>query len=157
MSIEVNVQYALSDRDLPTQAEIAQWVQQALMNECEQAELTVRIVDNTEGALLNEAYRAGRGATNVLSFPFEGPEGAARVAVQHYLGDLVVCAPVVKREAQAQRKDAKAHWAHMVVHGSLHLLGYDHNDDAQAAIMEALETAILDRIGYPNPYLVEDV
>lgn len=158
----MHTQYALSGLGIPTATEIEDWAKAAIgasahAREQLDAELTVRIVDEHEGAALNQAYRQRSGATNVLSFPFTPPMNPLFGAdVQNYLGDLVICAPVVAREAYAQGKDLTAHWAHMVVHGSLHLLGYDHNDDDQAKAMEALEINILISIGYANPYLDTD-
>ena len=105
-------------------------------------------MDEDEGAELNEAYRRKQGPTNVLSFPFEAPPGVEL----SLLGDIVVCAPVVAREAGEQGKILESHWAHMVVHGCLHLLGYDHMEPVEAEAMEALETEILGGLGYPNPY-----
>ena len=112
----------------------------------------VRAVDEAEGRRLNHEFRGRDRATNVLSFPFEPPPG---VALDH-LGDLVICAPVVAREASAQGKPAAAHWAHMVVHGMLHLQGYDHETDEQAADMEGRETRILTALGFAAPYAGED-
>jgi probable rRNA maturation factor len=111
-------------------------------------ELVVRIVDEAESAALNDRYRGKPEPTNVLSFPCESPPG---LALPH-LGDLVICAPVVEREAREQGKPSEAHWAHMLVHGLLHLRGYDHQNEAEAETMEALESAILGQLGYPNPY-----
>jgi probable rRNA maturation factor len=162
MSIVVNTQYALSSQGLPTAGEIENWAQAAIDASAQadqhiNAELTVRIVDEEEGAALNQAYRQRPGATNVLAFPFEPPlQKTPAAGMQNYLGDLAICAPVVEREAREQHKVTIAHWAHMVVHGSLHLLGYDHNDDDQAEAMETLEINILTRIGYANPYLETD-
>ncbi|UCE89055.1 MAG: rRNA maturation RNase YbeY, partial [Pseudomonadota bacterium] len=111
------------------------------------AELSVRIVGEAEMVHLNATYRGKAGPTNVLSFPFDAADG---VTVP-LLGDLVSCAPVVAREAREQGKPAAAHWAHMVIPGALHLLGYDHLEPDQAARMEGLEIAILENLGYPNP------
>lgn len=111
-------------------------------------EVLIRIVDADEGAALNERYRGKRGPTNVLSFPFAVPSGIPN----RLLGDLVICAPVVEREACEQGKSAEAHWAHMVVHGMLHLQGYDHVEEREAEIMEAREVEILSRLGVENPY-----
>ena len=127
------------------------WATAALRNERETAELSVRIVDEQESAALNQQYRGKAGATNVLSFPFD----AVTPEPLPILGDLVICAPVVIREAQQQNKPAEAHWAHMCVHGVLHLLGYDHAGDSDAQVMEALETAILLDMGFPAPYSEE--
>ena len=124
---------------------------QAALNSRGQAtgELTVRIVNEAESSTLNQTYRAKQGPTNVLAFPYqpEIPELADTL-----LGDVVICAPVVLREAQQQSKPVNAHWAHLVVHGVLHLLGYDHQQPQQTQIMERLEINILNDLGYPNPY-----
>lgn len=112
------------------------------------AEVYIRIVNEAESAELNQRYRGKIGSTNVLSFPCEVPEGVPN----HVLGDLVICAPVVEREAIEQGKPPHAHWAHMVVHGLLHLQGYDHQADSDAEIMEAKEILLLDGLGFLNPY-----
>jgi len=141
---------------LPADAEFARWVAAALAKAPPGAgaAVTVRLVDTAESAELNAGYRHKPGPTNVLSFPFEPPPGVpAEAAGADQLGDLVICAPVVAREAAEQGKPGAAHWAHMVVHGTLHLLGFDHMEQADAARMEALEIEILDALGYPNPYL----
>lgn len=130
------------------------WVAAALdasdysANHSAAAELTLRIVDADESRSLNNTYRHKDKPTNVLSFPCEVPE----IPDLTLLGDLVVCAPLVIEEAQAQRKTTEAHWAHLVVHGTLHLIGYDHIEDTEAEIMESLETRIMIELGYPNPY-----
>ena len=136
--------------DIPvTDNEFYLWVKTVLEAEhYDDTELTIRIVGETESATLNEQYRKKKGPTNVLSFPFEMPEGIEL----SLLGDLVICAPVVKKEAEEQNKNEKAHWAHMVTHGTLHLLGYDHINSADADIMEAKETGILKGLGYADPY-----
>jgi probable rRNA maturation factor len=113
-------------------------------------ELVVRVVDEMESAELNQQYRHKSGATNVLSFPFEVPPGVPLEELP--LGDLVVCAPVIQREAREQDKTEGAHWAHMVVHGVLHLLGLDHIDPQQAVVMEEKEVGILKQLGISNPY-----
>nr|WP_232221266.1 rRNA maturation RNase YbeY [Pseudidiomarina salinarum] len=135
---------------MPTEADIELWVGTSLriLEQDESAELTVRIVDETEALELNKTYRQRDYPTNVLSFPFEAPvELPVRL-----LGDLVVCAPVIEREAAAQGKALSAHWTHMIVHGTLHLLGYDHIDDDEAVVMERLEQRILEALGYADPY-----
>lgn len=156
MKLTVDVQLALDDGEppspgLPDAAQIEHWVGAALKAakyDAEEAELTVRLVSEAESAELNQAYRHKAGPTNVLSFPFEPIPGLP----MPLLGDLVICVPVVAREAGEQGKTAEAHWAHMVVHGCLHLLGHDHIETAEAEAMEALEIAILSDLGYDNPY-----
>lgn len=145
------VQYAVPSHGLPAPADVERWAHSALSVR-PGAEITVRIVDEAESAALNAAYRRRSGSTNVLSFPFEPP--APVPSAQRYLGDVVICAPVVAREAREQGKDSAAHWAHMVLHGCLHLVGYDHLDDAQAHEMETLETELLAGMGYADPYLI---
>lgn len=149
MSIDVVVQNASALPDVPSNKSISCWVQAALHDlEQSKSELTVRVVDESEITALNRSFRGKDKATNVLSFPFtDPPDTKTRI-----LGDVVVCAPVIKQEAQAQNKAEEAHWAHMIVHGVLHLCGYDHNQLAQAAQMEQLETKLLTRLGYPAPY-----
>jgi probable rRNA maturation factor len=148
----VDIQVATSADWLPSEQQLTQWVEAALTadrpnEECE-TELTVRIVDSEESQALNSQYRHKDKPTNVLSFPSDVPPELAIA----FLGDLVICAPVVEDEAQAQNKPLDAHWAHMVVHGTLHLLGYDHIEDSEAAIMEGLETDILAALNYADPY-----
>ena len=151
MSIEVEVQVVSEARDLPTTSAFRDWARAALANRRENAELVIRIVDEAESADLNATYRGKSGPTNVLSFPFEAPPPVE----SDLLGDLLICAPAVAREAHEQGKPAAAHWAHMVVHGSLHLLGYDHETEAEASEMEGLEAEILGRLGYPDPYAAD--
>lgn len=146
--IEVELQQASSSAAVPDEDCIKAWVDAILRGKREEAELVVRVVDEAESAELNGTYRGKDYPTNVLSFPFETPPG---VPCGH-LGDLVVCAAVVEREAAEQNKPPQAHWAHMVVHGVLHLLGYDHGDDEQAAIMETEEIRIMKTLGYSDPY-----
>jgi len=150
MSIEVAVQYAIDWPDLPDESQLKLWVKAALEGLKGNAELTIRIVDEDEGTQLNEQWRKSQGPTNVLSFTHEGePEIAPDI-----LGDIVVCAPVVAREAKEQNKDIDAHWAHMVIHGVLHLNGFDHIKPEDADTMENLEIKILDELNYNNPYLI---
>lgn len=148
MAIVVDVQTASESPGLPDRERITKWVETALEDLRSEAELTVRIVDETEAAQLNEHWRKGSGATNVLSFP-AGDEPAV---LPELLGDIVICAPVLEREAREQGKTPPAHWAHMAIHGVLHLLGYDHQNDEEAAVMEALEIEKLQKLGYGNPY-----
>ena len=144
----VDVQFATEASALPAAKMIRQWAQAALDGVEGRSELTVRIVDEAESAELNHTYRHVSGPTNVLSFPFEAP-GPLRISL---LGDVVICAPVVEREAREQGKPAEAHWAHMVVHGTLHLLGYDHQEEGDASRMESEERQILAALGFPDPY-----
>lgn len=151
MSIEVEVQRIAATG--PNEADIQRWVSTVLQAEKrKQAELTVRIVDEAESAELNEQYRHKSGPTNVLSFPFECPPEVEL----NLLGDLVISAPVVQREAKEQGKQETAHWAHMVVHGTLHLLGYDHLQQDEAEAMERREISIMEELGYTNPYRLEE-
>ncbi|MEJ2061249.1 MAG: rRNA maturation RNase YbeY [Gammaproteobacteria bacterium] len=145
--LHVAIQHA-SEALVPDDEALERWARAAWLGEGE-TEVGIRIVDEAESAELNGQYRQKPNPTNVLSFPFEQPtnvEGAP------YLGDLVICAPVVNREAQEQSKTQEAHWAHMVVHGLLHLQGYDHISEADAERMESLEIEILARLGYADPY-----
>jgi len=134
---------------LPKDEEILNWVKEVLTTEKHSnTELTVRFVSKEESAGLNEQYRNKKGPTNVLSFPFEAP---AEVEID-LLGDLVICSDVVVQQAKEQHKQELAHWAHMIVHGTLHLLGYDHLSDDEANVMETKEITILSQLGYPDPY-----
>ena len=148
MTLEVDVQIACEEDGLPAQPELRCWAEAAVGDRRPGAELTIRIVDEAESARLNSRFRQKRGPTNVLSFPFESPPG---VDVP-LLGDIVICAPVIRREAIEQSKSESSHWAHMVVHGSLHLLGFDHDREEAAREMEAMETRILAGLGFDNPY-----
>ena len=144
----MRVQYA-SRRKAPTAALIRRWALAALADSQQRETwIGVRIVNDRESAVLNARYRRKRGSTNVLSFPFEPPAGVA----SEVLGDLVICAPVVNREAKAKRVAPAAHWAHMVVHGIMHLRGYDHQTRRDAAIMERKEAAVLKDLGFADPY-----
>ena len=136
---------------LPTAEQIEQWATAAVQPQGDEVEMTVRIVDEAESHELNLNYRGKDRPTNVLSFPFECPDEVEL----SLLGDLVICRQVVEREAQEQDKPVMAHWAHMVVHGSLHLLGYDHIEDDEAEEMESLETQIMKGLGFADPYLSE--
>jgi probable rRNA maturation factor len=148
--IRLELQNASTALNLPDTESFRRWADAAAGPE--PAEILVRIVDEGESAELNGAYRHKQGPTNVLSFPFEVPPGVPN----EFLGDLVICAGVVEREAREQGKPAEAHWAHMVVHGLLHLRGYDHVEDADAAEMEAAEVDILARLGFSDPYTVDE-
>ncbi|MDH5601932.1 MAG: rRNA maturation RNase YbeY [Gammaproteobacteria bacterium] len=147
--MEVNLDIQREVDALPKDEEILGWVKEVLTNErYGDTELTVRFVSKEESADLNEQYRNKKGATNVLSFTFDAPD---EVEI-NLLGDLVICSDVVKQQAKEQNKQELAHWAHMIVHGTLHLLGYDHLNDAEANEMELKEIIILSQLGYPDPY-----
>lgn len=148
MNIELDIQIATQNSDLPSKEQFYQWVSAVLTPYNKPYELTIRIVEQTESQQLNHQYRHKDKPTNVLSFPFEVPEGIDL----NLLGDLVVCADIVEQEAQQQHKTSTAHWAHMITHGCLHLLGYDHISESEANEMEALEIKILAQQGYENPY-----
>ena len=151
-SIFVDLQIATENIEgLPTEEQIVQWATAAVQPEGDEVEMTVRIVDEAESHELNLTYRDKDRPTNVLSFPFECPDEVELPL----LGDLVICRQVVEREAAEQEKPLMAHWAHMVVHGSLHLLGYDHIEDDEAEEMESLETQIMQGLGFDDPYLAE--
>ena len=138
------VQYAGATQDVPTVAQFRKWAKQALRTD---AEIALRVVDEDEGRMLNREYRGKDYATNVLTFPLADEP--------LLMGDIVLCAPVVAREAEAQQKPLLAHYAHLTVHGVLHLQGYDHETDAEAVQMENLETEIITQMGYADPYLSE--
>lgn len=152
MSIELDLQIAVeNEQGLPTEQDIQLWLNKTIPQFQENAELTVRIVDTEESHQLNHEYRGKDKPTNVLSFPFEAPPGIEL----DLLGDLIICRQVVEKEAEEQNKPLLAHWAHMVVHGSLHLLGYDHIEDDEAEEMESLETEIMQAMGFEDPYILE--
>jgi probable rRNA maturation factor len=153
--VTVDLQVASTSPDVPDEQQLHDWAKSALLaasgSTAGSFELSVRLVDEDEGRKLNLQYRQQDNSTNVLSFPFDSPAGLPENTVTT-LGDLVVCVPVVEREAGEQNKAAVDHWAHMVIHGTLHLLGYDHESEAQATAMEALEINILRDFGIENPY-----
>jgi|SRR5450830_95384 len=141
--LSITTQYASQQTNLPTQNQFRKWAKAAIRVD---TEVTIRLVDEAEGRTLNKTYRGKDYATNVLTFPLtEEP---------HLMGDIIICAPVVAAEALAQNKPLEAHYAHLTVHGTLHLHGYDHEIEAQAELMESLETAIVSKLGYANPYLI---
>ncbi|HCG78170.1 MAG TPA: rRNA maturation RNase YbeY [Oceanospirillales bacterium] len=156
MNLLLDVQLAESIEHLdtlPTEEQLTLWASTALKGrtEFEEPELTIRLTDEEESQALNSEYRGKDKPTNVLSFPFEMPPGIPL----ELLGDLIICVSVVEQEAQEQAKTTEAHWAHMVIHGCLHLLGYDHIKDDEAEEMEALERDLLASLGYPDPYAAD--
>jgi len=137
--------------DMPSNEQFQQWAEAAMQHVEEDCELSIRLVDNEESTELNSTYRGKEGPTNVLSFPFDAP-----VPMEpRLLGDLIICVPIVEKEAAEQGKKVDHHWAHIVVHGCLHLLGYDHIEDDEAEIMEELEKKVLQTLDIDNPYQQE--
>jgi probable rRNA maturation factor len=168
LKFSLTVQYASGTQRLPNRAQLRRWFKIALQRE---ACITLRIVDEPEGRELNKNYRGKDYATNVLTFVYDDAEPTPQpplsgglagsstdkgrlggVALQPLRGDVVICAPVVEREAAAQHKDLLAHYAHLTLHAALHLQGYEHGNDADAAEMEALETALMLKLHYSDPY-----
>jgi probable rRNA maturation factor len=145
----LDIQRIVDSTCIPSDAEFQAWVELALEDYSTDAEVVIRIVDNAEISALNQQYRFKQGATNILSFPFELPEEVEGIDL---LGDLVVCASVLKQEAISQGKSLKNHWAHIIMHGILHLLGYDHTDEIDAHKMEKKEIVMLKKIHINNPY-----
>jgi len=146
--LELDLQRVSQD-EAPGDEDFRRWCELALRQRSADSELTIRLVDEAEGRELNHTWRQKDYATNVLSFPADVPDELLDIPL---LGDLVICVPVVAREAAEQGKPLEAHWAHLVIHGCLHLLGYDHIDDAEADEMETLERQLLAELGHPDPY-----
>lgn len=146
---QIEIQSASKSNFQPDQEQLQLWVDAALEDFQDDLEIVVRIVDEQESADLNERYRHKPGPTNILSFPIDIPDGIEL----NLLGDLVICAPVLEKEALEQRKALSDHWAHIVVHGVLHLLGYDHIEDDEAEVMENKEISILNKLNIKNPYI----
>ena len=142
---QLNLQIASKENHIPTKVQFKSWAKAALRVD---TEVTIRIVDVDEGRILNSTYRGKDYATNVLTFPIS--------EVPHLMGDIIICAPVVGAEAHAQNKPLEAHYAHLTVHGVLHLRGYDHETEEQAALMESIEVTTLQKLGYSNPYLITE-
>jgi len=171
--IELDVQNPYEYKSIPTTDELSAWVEAAIQGYHLDSDLgrgsdhtlsiVIRFVNEEEGKILNQAYRHKKHATNVLSFPFEEPEFTTNIAglnkaisehlQQQHLGDIVLCKQLVQKEAAEQNKTLKQHWAHLIVHGVLHLQGYDHLNDEDASLMESLEVKILKKLGFENPYL----
>ena len=151
--LDLTIQQASTHPQCPDEGSIRKWITLALAQDPKSAEITVRIVDEEECAELNTQFRNRQGPTNVLAFPYDC---TAQDGVDLY-GDIVICAPVVARESKEQHKDLQSHWAHMVIHGTLHLMGYDHTEKKDAETMEALECSLMDNLGYNNPYLEQQI
>ncbi|OOZ37941.1 rRNA maturation RNase YbeY [Solemya elarraichensis gill symbiont] len=147
MMLHINLQVVTDAPNLPNSETLQKWAEAAMQSD-EELSLVVRIVDEEESKALNSSYRNKHKPTNVLSFPFEAPAGIE----EPHLGDLVICAPILEKEAREQKKPLETHWAHIIVHGVLHLQGLDHQNDAEAEEMESLERQILAHLGYPDPY-----
>ena len=154
--LDIAVGYALPRKGLPSAVSFRRWAAAALAGRIREADLAIRLVGSKEGRALNRHYRGKDYATNVLSFPAELPEGLPPGVRMPLLGDLVICAPVVAREAREQGKPLNAHYAHLTVHGALHLLGWDHEDSREAEAMEQLERDILAGLGVDDPYAPTD-
>lgn len=158
MSIDIDIQIASEFSPLPSEDDLTRWATAVLEQQHRPGSLTLRIVDEPEITALNNQYRGKHKPTNVLSFPMEAPSEEEVLLLGEsdtFLGDIVICAPIVDQEAKAQKKSYEAHFAHMVVHGTLHLLGYDHVTEALANVMEPLEIEILSLMQFDNPYEVK--
>jgi len=142
---QLEIQIASKSKILPEKAQFQTWVDTVLTDD---NEIVIRLVDTAESATLNQRYRHKKGATNILSFPFDAPE----IIASALLGDLIICAPLVEQQAQQQQKPLLHHWAHIVIHGVLHLLGYNHENDAEAYVMESKEIDLLKKLSIHNPY-----
>lgn len=151
MSITLDVQSATA-MTTPTQQDFQRWIEATLRDRSEPIALCIRLVDEDESQSLNHEFRGKNQPTNVLSFPFAAPEQVPATAYDHLLGDLILCAPLVQQEASQQDKAEQHHWAHLTVHGTLHLLGYDHEEPKQAQEMEQMERSILASLNIPDPY-----
>lgn len=149
MSAIIDLQNNSNDENTPSLHAFQMWVDAVFAHQHLDAELTIRLVDNEEMTILNEQYRHKEGPTNVLSFPFEGEFEAGCLPL---IGDIVICVPVVLQESDVQRKNVEAHFAHLTIHGVLHLLGYDHVHEADAIEMENLEIQFMQALNYDNPY-----
>lgn len=152
IEVQIDIQNNSNSNHVPSEADFERWAKAAVGEHRDQAEISVLIVDIDEGAELNHQWRSKEGPTNVLSFPSDLPPELQLPL----LGDLVICAPVVEREAQEQVKTLESHWALMVVHGTLHLLGYDHIEDDLAEAMESLEITIMKQLGFSDPYQINE-
>ncbi len=147
--IKISIQTRVSNTFVPSRYFLQRCVNKALAKQVWANEVNIRLVSKKESAELNSAYRHKKSPTNILSFPFEPPPGI----LSPFLGDLVICAPLVNQEAKQQSKTRLAHWAHLVIHGCLHLIGYDHIHTKDAAEMETIEITLLEDLGYEDPYI----
>jgi len=157
MQLDLDIQNTVGCEHLPSEQQIKDWILTVLQHSKYSASspsITLRIVSLQESECLNSDFRGKNKPTNVLSFPFEAPEAVNIPEMQEYVGDLAICAKLVEQEADKQLKLVESHWAHLIVHGVLHLLGFDHLEEAQAAEMETLEIAILASLGFCDPYIV---
>lgn len=152
MKYQVNFQNPNNYPNLPNIFHIQRWVNTTLENLIDNGELTLRIVNAQTIQALNKQYRNINKPTNVLSFPSEVPEVVAKSLPQKLLGDIIICHEIIEKEALEQNKSQESHYAHMIVHGVLHLLGYDHIQEKDALIMEPLEIETLKKLGFTNPY-----
>lgn len=141
--IDFSLHIATNQTQIPSEEDFSRWISAVLLPEHADAEIAIRIVDEEESAELNQLYRGKKGPTNVLSFTLD---------TTPLVGDIAICAPVVKKEAQSTNIDETTHWAHLTVHACYHLLGYDHQTESDATIMEKLETDSLKSLGFANPY-----
>lgn len=148
MKFYIDIQREVENADLPSDEDFQRWVTLALQGRKTRGEVCIRLVNPTESQQLNSDYRGKESPTNVLSFPFDGPTGIP----MDLLGDLAICADIVAKEANEQNKPLINHWAHMVIHGTLHLIGFDHINDSDAEQMETLEIALLATLNIPDPY-----
>ena len=148
MTYRVDFQFVSKEKNIPKKSEFKLWITEALQEHTPSAEVTIRVVDSEESSNLNQTYRKKAGPTYVLAFPGYSHEKQTIL----FLGDLVLCAPLVEKEAKEQGKTVLSHWANLTIHGTLHLLGFDHDDDKSATAMEAFETDIMKRLGFKDPY-----
>lgn len=156
MSFHIDIQNHLSSIPI-TQELIKHWASTALQSQMDSAELSICIIDSQKMTQLNHQYRQQNKPTNVLSFPSALPDEIMRQLEHPFIGDILICPEVLLLESQEQKKDLEYHWAHIIVHGVLHLMGYDHIEDADAKRMQSLESQILHQLNYPNPYENDEI
>lgn len=157
MNYHIDIQDACSNESAINHELLITWASLALENQVPTAELTIRLVDEEEMIFLNSTYRKQNKPTNVLSFPSKIPKSILHEMTHPLLGDVVICPFVLEEESISYNKSSEAHWAHIVIHGVLHLLGYDHIKDHETIVMQNLETQLLSRLGFENPYKTEDM